>query len=43
MGTDLEGLGSVDVSQYDLPVFFPTIGMTDEEVSSIYGDISAGL
>lgn len=43
MGTDLDGLDSVDVSQYQLPVFFPTVGMTDEEVSSLYRDISAGL
>ena len=43
MGTDLGGLDGVDVTQYDLPVFFPTIGMTDEEVSALYRDISAGL
>jgi len=43
MGTDFDELDSVDVSQYDLPVFFPTIGMTDEEVSALYRDISAGL
>lgn len=43
MGTDLNGLDSVDVSQYELPVFFPTVGMTDEEVSALYRDISAGL
>ncbi len=43
MGTDLNGLDSVDVSKYELPVFFPTIGMTDEEVSALYRDISVGL
>ena len=43
MGTDLNGLDSVDVSQYELPVFFPTVGMTDEEVSALYRDISVGL
>ena len=43
MGTDLDGLDGVDVSQYDYPVFFPTIGMTDEEVSSLFEIISAGL
>ena len=43
MGTDFDELDSVHVSQYELPVFFPTIGMTDEEVSALYRDISAGL
>ena len=43
MGTDLNGLDSVDVSQYEFPVFFPTVGMTDEEVSALYRDISVGL
>jgi thiamine biosynthesis protein ThiI len=43
LGTDIEGLGGVDVSQYDVPVFFPTIGMTDEEVSELAGIIKSGL
>jgi thiamine biosynthesis protein ThiI len=35
MGTSLEDLDKVDVSAYSLPVFFPTVGMTDEEVAAI--------
>lgn len=38
-GTDLESLKDVDVSQYDVPVYFPTIGMTDEEVNRTYESI----
>jgi thiamine biosynthesis protein ThiI len=37
MGTSLEELDSVDVSKYDVPVYFPTIGMTDADVDSQYG------
>ena len=43
MGTALEKLDSVDVSKYDLPVYFPTIGMTDAEVAELAGTIRAGL
>jgi thiamine biosynthesis protein ThiI len=43
MGTDFADLGSVDVTQYPYPVFFPTIGMTDDEVSEIYDAIVQGL
>lgn len=43
MGTDLDGIGSIDVSQYELPVFFPTIGMTDDEVHALYEVVSKGL
>ena len=39
MGTSLEGLDSVDVSKYDVPVYFPTIGMTDDEVGKLRGQI----
>ena len=39
MGTSLEGLNSVDVSKYDVPVYFPTIGMTDDEVGKLRGQI----
>jgi len=31
-GTTLEGLKSMDVSKYDVPVYFPTIGMDDRQV-----------
>lgn len=43
MGTDLKDLEGVDVSQYELPVFFPTIGMTDEEVHVFFETIIKGL
>lgn len=43
MGTSLEGLEGVDVSKYHLPVFFPTIGMSDDEVSALAETIRAGL
>lgn len=35
MGTTLEELDSVDVSKHDVPVYFPTIGMTDAEVQEV--------
>ena len=41
MGTSLEGLDSVDVSKYDVPVYFPTIGMTDDDVDELYGKIES--
>ena len=43
MGTRLDGLESVDVTDYDVPVYFPTIGMSDDEVSELADMISAGL
>lgn len=43
LGTDIGEIGSVDVSQYDLPVFFPTVGMTDEEVASLAASIREGF
>ena len=43
LGTSLDGLDAVDVSSYDVPVYFPTIGMSDGEVSELAGVIRAGL
>ena len=43
LGTSLDGLDAVDVSSYDVPVYFPTIGMSDDEVSKLAGVIRAGL
>ena len=43
LGTSLEELDSVDVTDYDVPVFFPTIGMTDAEVAETAAVIRAGL
>jgi thiamine biosynthesis protein ThiI len=43
MGCDIGDIKGFDATQYELPVFFPTIGMTDEEVSSLADIIRAGL
>lgn len=43
LGTRMEEVGKVDVSEYNLPVFFPTAGMTDEEVSQLAEAIRNGL
>lgn len=43
LGTSLDDLDAVDVSSYDVPVYFPTIGMSDDEVSELAGVIRAGL
>jgi len=40
-GTSLEELDSVDVSKYDVPVYFPTIGMSDKDVDDLYGSIKS--
>ena len=39
LGTPLEGLDSVDVSKYDVPVYYPTIGMSDDDVNGLYEQI----
>jgi thiamine biosynthesis protein ThiI len=31
-GTSLEDVGKVDVSKYELPIYFPTVGMSDDQV-----------
>ena len=43
LGTRLEDVGKVDMSSYDLPVYFPTMGMTDEEVEILAETIRNGL
>ncbi len=43
LGTDLEHLDEVDVTKYTVPVFFPTMGMTDDEVSEYVEIIRNGL
>ena len=35
LGTSIDGLNDVNVSEYAVPVYFPTIGMSDSEVSSM--------
>ena len=42
-GRSLQDLKGFDASEYDLPVFFPTVAMSDEEVSSMAEDIRAGF
>ncbi len=43
LGTSLDGLDGVDVTRYDMPVYFPTIGMTDAEVEDVAATIRAGM
>ncbi len=38
-GTSLNDLDSVDVSDYSVPVYFPTIGMGDADVNELYESI----
>jgi len=38
-GTSLNDLDSIDVSEYSVPVYFPTIGMGDADVDSLYESI----
>jgi thiamine biosynthesis protein ThiI len=35
LGTPISGLSDVDVAKYTVPVYFPTIGMSDREVSDM--------
>jgi len=35
LGLSFEDAASLDVTKYDVPVYMPTVGMTDEDVSSI--------
>ncbi len=42
-GRDIAGLEGFDASGYDLPVFFPTVAMSDEEVSEMADGIRAGF
>lgn len=39
LGTSVDELETVDVSSYDVPVFFPTIGMNDESVQHLLRSI----
>ena len=42
-GRDLQGLEGFDASAYDLPVFFPTVAMSDEEVVRMADGIRSGF
>ena len=35
LGASLQGLKSIEVSKYDVPVYFPTIGMNDQQVQDL--------
>ncbi len=43
LGRSLQELEGFDASLYDLPVFFPTVAMSDEEVSSMAEGIRLGF
>ena len=43
LGTDLKSLESLDLSGYHLPVFYPSIGMTDSEVTELADRIRSGF
>ena len=43
LGTALDGLDSVDVTAYDVPVYFPTMGMNDGDVAELADIIRSGL
>ena len=42
-GKSLQELEGFDASLYDLPVFFPTVAMSDEEVSEMASGIRSGF
>ena len=42
-GADLDSIKDIDVTQFPIPVFFPTVGMTDDEVDLIMNTIKLGL
>ena len=42
-GADLDSIKDIDVTQFPIPVFFPTVGMSDDEVDSIMNTIKLGL
>lgn len=39
LGTSIGEFEGTDIGKYDVPVYFPTIGMTDAEVDSMYESI----
>ena len=43
LGTSAEGLKDVDVSGYGVPVYFPTAGMSDSEVSEMLNEIRSEI
>jgi thiamine biosynthesis protein ThiI len=43
LGTSMEELRDTDVSKYAVPVYFPTVGMSDQEVSGMLGLLRSEL
>jgi thiamine biosynthesis protein ThiI len=43
LGTSIDGLKNIDVSQYNVPVYFPTIGMSDREVTEMLDTIRSEI
>lgn len=43
LGTPLEGSVRIDMSEYDVPVYFPTVGMSDSEVSEMLKDLRSEI
>jgi len=43
LGTSLNDLNDTDVSEYGVPVYFPTIGMSDDEVSDMLNIIRSEI
>jgi len=43
MGTSIQGVEDVDVSKYPVPVYFPTVGMSDNEVSEMLSAIRSWM
>jgi len=43
LGTSIDDLKDVDVSTYGVPVYFPTIGMSDDEVSAMLETIRSEI
>ncbi|MDR0778755.1 MAG: THUMP domain-containing protein [Methanomassiliicoccaceae archaeon] len=42
-GASLDDLNNIDVTKYDVPVYFPTMGMSDQEVSDMLKTIRSEL
>jgi thiamine biosynthesis protein ThiI len=43
LGTAIDDLENVDVSKFNVPVYFPTIGMSDDEVQKMLESIRSGI
>jgi len=43
LGTSVDELEGIDVTRYGVPVYFPTIGMSDDEVSEMLNNIRSEI